>query len=97
MAVPPGRGRDHTFKKHAAIQGLDQTLDRLEAHLAKMAWRRLANDSKRRRNMEGKRNSPVGEPRKRALIMMKVFAVLLRLDTPLLDRWPEKDHASPIR
>jgi hypothetical protein len=47
--------------------------------------------------MEGKRNSPVGEPRKRALIMMKVFAVLLRLDTPLLDRWPEKDHASPIR
>jgi hypothetical protein len=47
--------------------------------------------------MESKRNSPVGKPRKRALIMMKVFAVLLRLDTPLLERWPEKDNASLIR
>jgi len=45
--------------------------------------------------MEGKRNSCVAEPPRRVLIMMQVFAVLLRLDAPLSDRWPEKDQASP--
>ena len=64
MLFPSAAARDHVVKKYGAIEGANQTLDRLAEQLAQMAERQIA---------EGETAAGKNDPADRELVITRIF------------------------